>query len=67
MAAGMSDQDVRAYAAARDLVLDAPGIRGIGVIERVARTDLASFVKRQRAGGRPDFKVAPAQGDVYGY
>jgi len=41
----------------RDRDGETQGVRGFGVIERVARQDLDAFVRRQRADGVPGFQV----------
>ncbi len=49
--------DFSAYVAARDLPRDFPGVRGFGLIERVARTDLPAFLGRERADGAPQLAL----------
>ena len=41
----------------RDQDGETQGVRGFGVIERVARQELDAFVRRQRADGAPGFQV----------
>ena len=46
-----------------------PGVRGIGFIERVERTELAPFIAAERADGAPEFAVRqlgePSHSDLY--
>ena len=48
-----------AFVSSRDLATEFPGIRGFGLIERVARADLDAFVAQQRGlnGAGPAFSV----------
>lgn len=53
----ISRAQFRAWVQAREIAEDFPGIRGIGFIESVQRSDLPRFVARERADGAPDFSV----------
>jgi PAS domain S-box-containing protein len=56
------------YAATRDPDREFPGVRGFGVIWRVAQRDEATFVAAARRDGWPDFSVrqlAPHDGERY--
>ncbi|HZY20249.1 MAG TPA: CHASE domain-containing protein [Ramlibacter sp.] len=57
MAGRLDDKDLHTYVGARDMGREFPGVRGFGVVERVQRRDLPRFVRRQQAGGQPDFAV----------
>lgn len=46
-----------AYVASRNLASEFSGAIGFGFIERVMRSDLGSFVERERADGAPEFAV----------
>ena len=46
-----------AYVASRDLEEEFPGVRGLGLIQRVARSDLSDFLASERADGAPDFEI----------
>jgi PAS domain S-box-containing protein len=50
-------EEFRRYVASRNLAGEFPGVRGMGFIERVPRTELDAFVARERADGAPDFAV----------
>jgi two-component system, sensor histidine kinase and response regulator len=45
------------YVESRNLESEFPGVRGIGFIERVPRTELDAFVERERSDGAPDFQI----------
>ncbi|MCX5691801.1 MAG: PAS domain S-box protein, partial [Planctomycetota bacterium] len=45
------------YVAARDLASDAPGVLALGIVERVPRSELATFVARQQSAGVSDFTI----------
>ena len=45
------------YVESRDIDGEFPGVRGMGFIERVPRTELDAFVERERSDGAPDFKI----------
>ena len=52
----------------RDLAPDDfyPGIRGIGYVKRLQRTEIEAFVEEQRRAGRPDYRFHPEGArDVY--
>jgi signal transduction histidine kinase len=51
-------EEFRAYVQARDLEREFPGTLGFGFIERVPRTELGSFLARERADGAQDFAIA---------
>ena len=59
----------RAYFRARDMSGEFPGVRSFGLIERVAREDLASFLERERIDSAADFSVRPLgetpQGEMF--
>jgi PAS domain S-box-containing protein len=45
------------YVNSRNLDEEFPGVRGIGFIERVMRSDLEAFLRFERADGAPDFQI----------
>ena len=47
----------RAYFLSRDMPREFQGVRGFGLIERVQRADLASFLARERIDAAPDFSI----------
>ena len=47
----------RAYVESRDLPAEFPGVRGFGYAQRVLRSDLESFIDRERADNAPRFTV----------
>ena len=49
--------DFRADVASRDLAKDFVGVRGVGFIQRVQRSDLAGFVAAERLDGAPQFTL----------
>ena len=53
----------RAYVATRNLPSEFPGVRGIGYIERVRRSDLQRFETAERADQAPDFTVTTRGSD----
>ncbi len=53
----------KAYVEARDFQGEFPGAMGMGLIERVAREDLDSFIRKTRADGEPTFGVQPLELD----
>ncbi len=55
----VSRREYTAYVESRNLDEEFPGAIGFGVIERVMRTDLESFVARERADDAPEFFVKP--------
>lgn len=59
-APAMGREGFRRYVLARDLAREFTGIRGIGLIERVPRGELADFLARERADGEPGFAVRGA-------
>ena len=53
----MKRENFRAFVATRDLPGEFPGVRGLGYIERVQRSDLLRFEKEQRTDQAPEFKI----------
>lgn len=55
------DQYTRAhfevYYASRDLIREFPGARGIGFVRKVARSDVPSFITRNKRIGQPGFAL----------
>ena len=49
--------DFRAYVESRDLPKEFPGAIGFGLIERVMREDLETFLARERADSAPEFTI----------
>jgi PAS domain S-box-containing protein len=47
----------RTWVVSRKVSEDLPGVRGLGFIERVDRSQLEAFVARERADRAPDFKI----------
>ena len=47
----------RAYVESRDLAKEFPGIRGMGFIQRIQRSELARFTQEVRADDAPNFTV----------
>ncbi len=47
----------RAYVESRDVPAEFPGALGFGIMERVPRSQVASFLVRERADGAPDLTV----------
>ncbi len=56
-------QQFRRYVEARNLAAEFPGVRGIGFIERVQRSELEGFVLSEQAHDMPDFAVRSLSGD----
>ena len=56
----VNQAEFRAYVASRDLASEFPGLQGFGLVQRVARGDLASFEAEVRADNAPDFAVRAA-------
>jgi PAS domain S-box-containing protein len=54
----------REFAASLDLIGHYPGVRGLGVVHHVPPGDVEAYVRRQRAGGAPDFDVHVVAGAV---
>lgn len=46
-----------AWVASRNLPVEFPGVHGLGLVERVGRSDLAAFVEAERCNGAPDFEL----------
>ena len=55
--AHVSRDSFRRYVASRNLPVEFPGVRGLGYIEPVQRTDLDAFIASERADGAPLFDV----------
>ena len=53
----LSRSEFRTFVQSRDMDQEFPGVRGLGVIERVMRPELPAFVQRERKNGAPDFAV----------
>jgi PAS domain S-box-containing protein len=53
----LSRYDFRAFVQSRDMDQEFPGVRGLGVIERVMRPALPAFIQKERKNGAPDFAV----------
>ena len=54
---GLDRNAFRAFVESQNLGATFPGVRGFGLIVRVARRDREAFVARQRADGAPGFAV----------
>ncbi len=54
---GLNRSQFKAYVESRDLVREFPGIRGMGFIERVPRSQIASFTQAVRADDSPAFHI----------
>jgi len=52
-------KEFKAYVDSRDLQGEFPGAIGFGLIERVLREDLPTFLANARADGSPEYKVSP--------
>ena len=67
--ANVTRDEFRRYVESRDIAREFPGVRGLGVIQRVARADAASFVVAERADGAAQFAIRslsdPAHDDLY--
>ncbi|HPW30959.1 MAG TPA: CHASE domain-containing protein, partial [Rhodoferax sp.] len=53
----ISRADFQAYVDARDLPKEFPGVRGLGFIRHVERSQLPDFLKDTRGDGAPEFSV----------
>ncbi len=51
--------DWRKFVEALDLPAHAPGVHGIGYVERVDAAGMGAFIERVRADGAPDFSLRP--------
>ncbi len=60
-------RDFRAYVEARDLASDYPGVLGIGLIQRVQRSEQESFIASQRRDDAPEFSIQSAGEEPYLY
>ena len=49
--------EFRRYVMSRDLNREFPGMRGLGFVQRVERTDLTAFVAAERADAAPQFAI----------
>ena len=61
-------EQVRRYAASRDIAREFAGARGFGLIWRVAPQDQQAFLEHMRADGRPGFalqQIAPHAGERF--
>ena len=56
----VNQAEFRVYVASRELASEFPGLQGFGLVQRVARGDLASFEAEVRADNAPDFAVRTA-------
>jgi two-component system sensor histidine kinase/response regulator len=50
-------REFQRYVESRDLAENFDGLRGMGFIERVQRSELGAFIEREQADGAPDFAV----------
>ena len=57
--------EFRRYVLSRDLNKEFPGVRGLGFIQRVERTDLAAFVAAERADASPQFSIRQLMDNNY--
>ncbi|WP_291010019.1 PAS domain S-box protein [Hydrogenophaga sp.] len=53
----VSRAEFRQYVDSRNMESEFPGVRGMGFIERVPRTELDAFVERERSDDAPDFQI----------
>ncbi|HQC87309.1 MAG TPA: CHASE domain-containing protein, partial [Rhodoferax sp.] len=53
----LSRSEFRKFMQSRDIDQEFPGVRGLGIIDRIPRTGLNAFVAAQRKDGAPDFTV----------
>lgn len=49
--------EFKAYVESLEISKEYPGVLGFGFIERVMRSDLATFISREQADDAPDYKV----------
>jgi len=54
---GLTARQFADYISANELAIEFPGLRGIGVVQRLPRRDLSAFQARERIAGRPGFTV----------
>ena len=54
---GVTRDTFHDWVASRQLEAEFAGVRGFGLIDRVARDDVPAYVSRQRSQGAPDFAV----------
>ena len=53
----LSRSEFRKFMQSRDIDQEFPGVRGLGIIDRIPRAGLNAFVAAQRKDGAPDFTV----------
>ena len=67
--AAINRAQFEAHVASRDVAKEFPGVRGLGLIQRVQRQELSAFVNAERSSGAPHFRVhdlgAKEQADLY--
>ncbi len=56
----LSASEFKAFVDARDIEVEFPGVRGFGFVERIQRSDIATFTQRVQAGTRNGFQVRSA-------
>jgi CHASE1-domain containing sensor protein len=64
----VSRADFLAYVRSRDLAAEFPGMRGVGIIDRVRPGDETAYLDRARRDGDPDFAIrqmAPHDGERF--
>jgi diguanylate cyclase (GGDEF)-like protein len=49
--------EFKSYVDSRELPTEFPGVRGVGFIKRLTRSNLESFIASERADAAPDFQV----------
>ncbi len=54
---GINYELFKQYSKTRDLDVEFPGARGFGFIRRVPRSQTESYLRAERADGRPDFSI----------
>ncbi len=54
----VTGQEFRRFVTTRDFSAEIPGVRGIGLIARIPRDRLSTFIAAEHAAGVTDFKVA---------
>jgi PAS domain S-box-containing protein len=54
---GVSRAEFRAYVESRNLGQEFPGVRGLGMIQRVLRADVPGFLAAERADGAAQFNI----------
>ncbi len=53
----LDSEEFKRWVAARNVSTDVPGVRGLGFIERVPRSELTAFLTRERREQGPEFDV----------